>query len=83
MWASSFVKKCLNWNDPFDIFEERLDRGGYVEILIVIKLDFMQFIKYCVAPLRIPFVDNKEDKINEGEHRSKNATPTTFKNRNK
>ena len=26
-------------------------------------------------------VKNKEDKINKGEHRSKNATPTTFNNR--
>ena len=28
-------------------------------------------------------VKNKEDKINKGEHRSKNATPTKFKNGNK
>ena len=26
---------------------------------------------------------DKEDKINKGEHRSKNVTPTTFKNGNK
>ena len=49
---------CNFCNVLFDIFEEQLNHGGYVEILCYskIRVDFMQFINHSVVSLRLTFV---------------------------
>ena len=46
----------------FDILEERLGRGGYRDIdgdHSIVRVDFMQFNKYSIVPIRFTFDKNE------------------------